>query len=208
MSTFLALALIHFLALISPGPDFIMITRQSLSYSKRAGVLTAAGLGCGMFLHVTYCLLGIGIVISKSILLYNAIKWLGALYLFWIGLQALFSRRKNEGAIEIENLTRAQKSSWAHWRVGFLTNALNPKATIFVLAVFTQFIDPSTPFLIQSLYGAYMATSTFLWFAFVANLFSLTMIQNAYLKARGVIEKTMGAILITLSMKLALSSRE
>lgn len=79
-------ALVHLLAVISPGPDFIMITRNSIIYSRRSGVYSALGLGLGILVHVTYSLVGIGLLIAQSILLFNAIKFLRGclLNLYWI----------------------------------------------------------------------------------------------------------------------------
>ena len=71
---FLTVALAHLLAVISPGPDFIMITRNSLIYSRRTGIYSSIGLGLGILVHVTYSLVGIGLIISKSIILFNTIK--------------------------------------------------------------------------------------------------------------------------------------
>lgn len=85
-------ALIHLLAVISPGPDFIMITRNSLIYSRRTGIYSAIGLGLGILVHVTYSLVGIGLLISKSILLFNTIKYLGAAYLIYIGYKSITAK--------------------------------------------------------------------------------------------------------------------
>lgn len=69
------------IAVISPGPDFALTLRNSLAYSRQAGICTAMGITVGHIVHATYCLVGIGAIISRSILLFNIIKWLGAAYL-------------------------------------------------------------------------------------------------------------------------------
>ena len=76
LSIFLTVALAHLLAVISPGPDFVMITRNSLIYSRRTGVYSALGLGLGILVHVFYSLVGIGFIISKSIILFSIIKFI------------------------------------------------------------------------------------------------------------------------------------
>src|SRR3989344_5815099 len=91
-SAILTVALVHLLAVISPGPDFLMITRNSLVYSRRSGIYSAIGLGLGILVHVAYSLIGIGILISKSVLLFNFIKYLGAFYLIYIGYKSLTSK--------------------------------------------------------------------------------------------------------------------
>jgi len=93
LSAIITVAILHFLAVISPGPDFIMITRNALIYSRRSGVFAALGLALGMLVHVTYSLVGIGLIISRSILLFTILKFVGAAYLISIGYHAL--RAKN-----------------------------------------------------------------------------------------------------------------
>jgi threonine/homoserine/homoserine lactone efflux protein len=89
---FLTIASIHLLAVMSPGPDFIMITRNTLVYSRKTGMYSAIGLGLGIGVHVLYCLMGIGLLISKSIVLFNSIKLIGAAYLFYIGYKSIRSK--------------------------------------------------------------------------------------------------------------------
>jgi len=205
MSAFLTIALIHFLAVISPGPDFAIITRNSLIYSRRTGIFTAAGLGCGIILHATYSLLGIGLVISKSILLFNTIKWIGALYLIYIGWKSLTAKHRT---VTVDTVVHERKDLTIAeaFRTGFLCNALNPKATLFMLALFTQVIDPSTSLLTQMGYGLYMGIATFIWFSFVASVFSLGPIKAVFARIQGSVERVMGAVLIALGIKVALSS--
>ncbi len=74
------------LAVMTPGANMAMTLRNSLAHTRRAGVGTAAGLALGDAVHVGYCLVGVAVVISRSILLFNAIKWLGAAYLIYVGV--------------------------------------------------------------------------------------------------------------------------
>lgn len=79
--------LIHLLGVISPGPDFIICARNSLTYSRKTGIWTAVGFGLGISVHILYCLAGLALIISQSILLFNFIKYLGASYLVYIGIK-------------------------------------------------------------------------------------------------------------------------
>lgn len=207
MTAFLTIAVIHWLALVSPGPDFAIITRNSLVYSRRTGIYTAVGLGCGMMLHACYSLLGIGLLISKSIVLFSIIKWIGALYLIYIGWKSLTAKSPTQHhehtKIVATDLTRFQA-----FRTGFLCNALNPKATLFMLALFTQIIDPSTPALIQAGYGIYMGIATFVWFSFLASIFSLGHVKAFFARIQTGVERVMGAVLIALGIKIAFSGRD
>src|SRR3989344_4015691 len=89
MHAFLTIALIHLLAVASPGPDFAIVLKQSLSQPRRIVYFTALGVGLGILIHVAYSLVGIGFIIARSIVLFSIIKWLGAGYLLFIGWKSL-----------------------------------------------------------------------------------------------------------------------
>ena len=207
MSAFLTIAVIHLLAVMSPGPDFAIITKQSLTRSRRSAIYTAAGLGFGIMVHVAYSLLGIGLVISKSIILFNTIKYIGAAYLIYIGWKALTSKSPVQSA-DAHADHMDDVSAWQSLRMGFLCNVLNPKASLFFLALFTQVIDKDTSIGLQLIYGLYMSFATFVWFSFVASVFSLKAIRKIFKRMQLGIERTMGAILILLGLKVALAGRE
>ncbi len=203
VSAFLAVAVIHALALMSPGPDFAMISRSSLVYSRRTGMYSALGLALGILVHVTYSLVGIGLIISHSILLFSFIKYLGAGYLIYIGWKSLRSR---PAPCQSDSQAAADKHlpAWTALRIGFLTNVLNPKVTLFFLGLFTQVIDPGTPFWLQMCYGIWMSLVTFLWFAFVAAVLSHRMIRGQFLSVQHIVERVCGGLLIALGVRVAL----
>lgn len=89
---FLTIAVAHLLAVASPGPDFAVVLRQALCQSRRNAWLTALGVGTGILVHVAYSLLGIGLLIQQSLVLFNVLKVVGALYLLWIAFQCLRAR--------------------------------------------------------------------------------------------------------------------
>ena len=207
MSAFLTVAIVHLLGVMSPGPDFAIVTRNSLSYSRKTGIITAAGIALGLQVHVLYSLLGIGLLISRSIVLFSIIKYLGAAYLIYIGWKALTAKKAEVSRTVIEKEEK-DISPLQAFRNGFLCNVLNPKATLFMLALFTQVIDPTPPLAIQGFYGVYMGLATFVWFSFLASVFSLSIIKRTFERAQTLIERTMGAVLIGLGIKVALAARE
>jgi RhtB (resistance to homoserine/threonine) family protein len=201
----LTVALIHLLAVISPGPDFMMIARNSLIYSRKTGFYSAIGLGLGILIHVTYSLVGIGLIISQSIILFNIIKFIGAAYLIYIGYKSLTAKasdltvKAGEQKTDISPLKAIQ--------IGFLTNATNPKVTLFFLSVFTLVISPQTPLVIKLIMGGEMAIMTALWFMFVAYIISHRLVKDRVGKIQHFAEKFIGVVLIALGVKVALSSR-
>lgn len=199
----LTVAVIHLLAVMSPGPDFILVMRNSLVHSRNAGIYSALGLALGILVHVTYSLVGIGLVISQSILLFTVIKFLGAGYLIYIGYKSLTAKSKE---IQIESKSEASLGKPASIRMGFLTNVLNPKVTLFFLALFTQVISPATPKAIQAMYGLEMSLMTFVWFGIVAVALSHGAIKNRFLKVQRRFEQVFGVLLIAFGVKVAFSS--
>ncbi|UUY06536.1 LysE family transporter [Pseudomonas sp. J452] len=199
---FLTVALIHLLAVASPGPDFAIVVRESVAHGRRAGTWTAVGVGTGIFVHVAYSLLGIGLIVSQSIVLFNALKWLAAAYLFYIGIKALRARPAPAGALEVQadGLARSARSAFM---TGFVTNGVNPKATLFFLSLFTVVINPHTPLTVQAGYGVYLAFATGLWFCLVALLFSQARVRSGFARMGHWFDRMMGAVLVGLGIKLA-----
>ena len=200
---FLTVALVHLLAVASPGPDFAIVLRESVSNGRHAGIWTALGVGSGILLHVGYCLLGIGLIVSQSIVLFNLLKWLAAAYLIYIGIRALQARPADPASAELAPLaTRSPRAAFAR---GFVTNGLNPKATLFFLSLFTLVISPQTPVLVQAGYGLYLALATALWFCAVALLFSQTRVRRGFVRLGHWFDRLMGAVLVGLGIKVAFS---
>ncbi|OHA17827.1 MAG: hypothetical protein A2836_03165 [Candidatus Taylorbacteria bacterium RIFCSPHIGHO2_01_FULL_45_63] len=208
LAQFLTVAFVHLLAVMSPGPDFAVVTRNSLLYTRKSGIYTSIGLGLGIMVHVTYCLLGIGLLISQSILLFSVIKYIGAGYLIYIGYKSLRAKPQNSLPTETTTSNQAVLSPFDSIKLGFLTNVLNPKATLFFLALFTQVIDPATPKIIQSFYGVEMVLMTITWFSLVSLFFSNAHIKTKITKVQHDVERFTGAVLIALGIKVALVSRE
>lgn len=201
---FMTVALVHLLAVASPGPDFAVVVRESVAQGRRAGSWTALGVGCGIFVHVAYSLLGIGLIVSQSIVLFNLFKWLAAAYLVYLGWRALRARPMSLEAIDGTNAPVA-RSAWRAFVIGFVTNGLNPKATLFFLSLFTVVISPDTPLLAQAGYGLYLAGATALWFLLVAWLFSRGRVRAGFARMGHWFDRLTGAVLIGLGARLALS---
>ncbi len=202
LTEFLTIAIVHFLAVASPGPDFAITLRQSISYGRQSGLWTSLGIGLGIFVHVAYCILGLGLLISKSILAFNLVKYIGALYLIYIGIAALRTRPQKELPKAV--LAKSIPSSYKSFSAGFITNALNPKATLFFLAVFSVTLSATTPVLLKIGYGLWMAFATTVWFSTISIFFSKQSVRNLFQKFGHWFERSMGVILIALGIKLAL----
>ncbi len=200
----LTVAGINLLAIMSPGPDFIMITRNSLMYSRKTAVYSALGLSLGILVHIAYSLIGVGFLISQSIILFSLIKIIGALYLIYIGYKSLAD--KSNPNIDKSNFKTKDLSTIEAIKMGFLTNVSNPKVTLFFLSIFTLVIKPNTPVFIKLVMGMEMSLATFIWFAIVAIIFTNKLIKQKISKVQHYAEKLMGVILIALGIKIAFST--
>ncbi|MCW7554648.1 LysE family transporter [Endozoicomonas gorgoniicola] len=186
-----------FMAII-PGADFVMITRNSIFFSRKAGIFSSLGVSAALWLHITYSIAGLAVIISKSILLFSIIKYLGAAYLIFVGWQTF----KSKSDIEICGTTGLM-SSFSAFKTGFITNALNPKATVFFLSIFTQVVKPETPIAIQIMYGAIISFTHLVWFTCVAIFLTQPKLLKAFKKSKNTIEKLVGGVLVAFGVKVA-----
>ncbi|MGQ0915567.1 LysE family translocator [Acinetobacter baumannii] len=198
---FLTLALIHFMAVILPGPDFVITVRQSVRYGYLIGCLTAIGIGVGISVHVFYTLVGIGFLIQQSEWFMSLIRTAGAAYLVYLGWQCL--RSQPNTTIEINGQAGYDTPSlFKAFTMGFLTNALNPKATIFFLAIFTTVVSTTTPMKVQVFYGVWMCMVNAIWFMVVSVLFAQPIVRKRFLEFGVYFERVMGVLLIGIALRL------
>jgi len=145
---------------ISPGPDFAMVLRQSISHGRGAAIITSAGIGSAILVHGTYTILGLGLIISQSVFLFSLLKYAGAAYLVWLGIGALRAPASHMPG-DIAKSDRRKMSPVKAFSIGFLTNLLNPKAALFFLALFTSVVSATTALKWQAIYILVMALVLF-----------------------------------------------
>ncbi|MEU7468039.1 LysE family transporter [Streptomyces sp. NPDC044984] len=199
MTEVLAVAVITVLAVIAPGADFAMVVRNSYLHGRRTGLLGALGVAAGVLVHVTYTMLGVGLLIASSAFLFTVIKLAGAAYLVYIGVRTF--RTRGEVTVDLGNKTGL--TPFAALRTGFLTNVLNPKTTLFVVSTFAQVVSPGTPVLQQVGYGLFMSLAHLLWFGVVAVFFSHDRMRTLMLRGQKVLNKVIGSVLAGLGVSLA-----
>ncbi|WP_332848207.1 LysE family translocator [Massilia sp. S19_KUP03_FR1] len=202
MTELVAVALITILATISPGPDFAMVTRNSYLYGRNAGLLAALGIALGVQVHVFYTIFGIALISAHSPWLFTVIKIAGALYLIVIGWKTF----SNQSKLTIDLHADSTVSPITLLSNGFLTNALNPKTTLFVVSTYTQVVQAATPLPIQFGYGLFMSATHFFWFALVALFFSQHAFRSRMVNHQKVIDKLIGALLMGLGVSLAFAN--
>ncbi|GGQ27985.1 lysine transporter LysE [Streptomyces virginiae] len=194
----IAVAVITLLAVISPGADFAMVVRNSYLYGRPTGLFAAAGVAAGVLVHVSYTMLGVGLLIASSTALFTVIKLAGAAYLVWIGIRTF--RARAEATVDLES--KPQLTRLGAMRSGFLTNVLNPKTTLFVVSTFTQVVDPGTSLWQQAGYGLFMSAAHLGWFGAVAVFFSVSSLRERMLKAQKTLNRAIGSVLVGLGVGL------
>lgn len=205
LAEFIELATVHFLAVLSPGPDFAVTVSQSVRNGRRIGLLTALGIGCGISVHVTYTLLGMGALMHTSPTFALAARLLGSVYLLYLVVHLLRAKPASpQSDAPVTVFAQTQPSAWQAFATGFLTNATNPKATLFFLAIFTTLVSSSTPLSVQVLYGVWMCLVNAGWFALVSLLFSQARVRSGFVRIGHWFERLMGVILVAFAVRLIL----
>jgi RhtB (resistance to homoserine/threonine) family protein len=196
--------LVGLLAGISPGPDFVVVLKNSLSFGRRAGKATALGIAAALIFHVTYTILGFAIILHKFPGLFHFIQVLGALYLIWLGFNGLKSRPPQSGANtdETGDCTTRDKSFREGFQDGFLCNLLNPKAPLFFLSIFAQFLTAGTPEWVRWIYGLETITAVGGWFVFLSFMITSLSFRRFYGEYRHWFDHILGAVLILFAIRI------
>jgi len=194
------IALIHFLAALSPGPNFILITRNSLLHSRKAGFFTVAGVMSGGLIHIALAIFGISLLIYKSPTLHPILQYGGAAYLFYLGLQSLF---KNKTSTQQHLIKRPKQISILQaYQMGITTTLLNPKSIIYFITIFAVVIDMATPTITKWLYGLIMIVVGFFVYSTEAYLFSHAWFKDRIQNFQNVLDKIFGLLLLAVSLKI------
>lgn len=203
LETTLFVATIAALGMLSPGPDFFLVIKNAAIYQRSAALMTALGVISGVVTHMAYCVAGIAVVITTTPWLFGMLKYIGAAYLVWLGLNALLSR----GADNID-IARAESQRVALRKAfiqGYMCNLLNPKATLFFLAMFTQVLNVNSGLMEKLWYAGIIVGLTVVYWPALVMLIQSAPVRRGLAKAQKIIDKLLGAMLLALGIKVALS---
>jgi threonine efflux protein len=203
----LALLGVWLLAVITPGPDFVATSRYAVARSRRDGVLVGMGVACGIAIWVTLSLAGLGFAMVELRGPLTILRYLGALYLVWLGGHALWSAARPgrtasavEAAVHPADARRARLPSWL---IGFLTNIGNAKALAFFTSIFALLLPVNPPLWLDAAILVGMVGISAGWFSLVALLFSLAPVTRFYQRARRWIDAITGGVFVALGLTLA-----
>lgn len=205
ISVFLVMCI---LLIILPGPDTAIATKNTLTVSRKGGLQTIIGSCCGLLIHTCAAVIGLSAIIVKSAYIFAVLKYVGAVYLCYLGIKTLWTLRTIRTQSPVVDDVGSIEHKYSHqscFKQGFLTNVTNPKVAVFFLTFLPQFVDGNSgtffPFLIM---GLIYTALTMLWFVFYVYLLDRI---SAFMKkpsTKAVIEGLTGAILIAFGIKLAL----
>ncbi|GHH96631.1 LysE family translocator [Neobacillus kokaensis] len=205
MEHFFLFIFMCFLLIILPGPDTAIATKNTLTIGKAGGLKTLFGTCCALLIHTTAAVIGLSALIVKSALLFSILKYVGAVYLGYLGFKTLWSLRKNEAAASLEVTPKQGSAKLNCFRQGFLTNLLNPKVAVFFLTFLPQFVDPGQkpllPFLIMGLTYTLLTAIWFIPYIYLINQISAFMKRPSTEK---VVQGLTGVALLGFGIKLAL----
>ena len=191
------------LVMVTPGPDMVLVLRNTFAGGRGAGLQTSVGILSGNLVHITYCMLGIGLIISQSILAFTMIKYAGAAYLIYLGVMSFRSSGETLDTNDIER--RRPNRTW--FVQGFVNNLLNPKGALFYLGMFTMVITPETSATtLLVLIISMMLVSASFWLFFVYTL-DRPFIRNSIARSQQTVSRIFGTLLVLLGMRVASMSR-
>ncbi|WP_018391851.1 LysE family translocator [Bacillus sp. 37MA] len=205
MENYYLFVLMCIFLIILPGPDTAIATKNTVTVGRIGGLKTALGNCCALLIHTSAAVLGLSAIIVKSALLFSVFKYVGAVYLIYLGVKTLWSMKKKEEAASIAMNTKSQFVNTSCFKQGFLTNILNPKVAVFFLTFLPQFVDSGSntflPFLIMGITYTVLTAVWFLLYIYLINQISVFMKKP---KTQNIIEGITGTILIGFGIKLAL----
>lgn len=227
---FLLITSVHLLAAASPGPDFVLVSQQTLAKGRRTGLICSLGITLGLAVHIIYSVLGLATVIAHSQPLLTAIKWLGGGYLIYLGWQGIQAKphkpaetARSVAASSAANTTTCadhapahQKNSAANNQIpstvatlrrGFFCNVFNPKAPVYFVAIFTLVLSPDMPLWQLAAYGVWMMVLQMAWFSTVVMLLSIPAIHQRFQRFEHWIDRVLGSAMIALGLNLILRQR-
>ena len=202
---FLTVLLVFSLAIISPGPNFILVVNRALTVSRQSAVYTAFGVAVGSGLFAFAGMLGLILLINSLPYFSVLIRLLGGGYLLYLGLSMVWSgiRRAGLTATDMPKAKVAQRPATA-FLSGLTTNLTNPKAWAFYFSLFTLVVDPATPVRLKMVLVLIMFLISFSWYATMAVLVSDRRVQQRFLSFQPVIRSVLGSLLAFIGGRMLL----
>ena len=199
ISTILA---VHVFAWFTPGPLFVLIVRNSLVYSRKSGIWTAVGIAIGNTIHITYSVTGLALIISASPVAFNIIKFLGVGYLAYLGIKTFLIKAEAQKADSTSEIHK-DISPFQAAKIGFLTNILSPKASLFFASIFATVMASGSPFWVVIFLWVAMPLNSFIMASVLSAFFTQKKVRSVYGNYQHIVNKLLGAALLIFAIIVA-----
>ncbi|RAO76916.1 threonine export protein RhtC [Dyella jiangningensis] len=207
MNLFLTIAVVHLVALLSPGPDFFFVSQTAVSRTRRQAMFGVIGITLGVVVWSALALAGLQLVLQRLAWLERLISVAGGLYLAWMGVKMLRGALRAPATTAGEPQQVLQQSDWATLRAGLLTNLSNPKVVIYFGSVFSAFLGDGVSAGARWGLWSMVVVETLLWFTVVAGVFALPAMRRGYLRLSRWIDGLAGAVFVAFGLHLIFSKR-
>jgi len=208
---YLACAGIAAVLTITPGADMALVAKNVFTRGRRGSFATILGICSGLFVHATASALGLSAILAKSARAFEIVKWMGAAYLFYLGVMALRRAIRGEAppsTAPLESSAKQRSGWWGAFSEGMLTNILNPKVALFYLTFLPQFIAPGDPVLRVSLFLASLHVAMgLIWLSIYSSALHKLNTKLAGGRVRRGIAAVTGGLLMALGAKLVFARR-
>jgi threonine efflux protein len=199
----ITLAGIWFLVVTIPGPNFLAVTHFSVSESRKSGLLITLGVSTGAAVWATASLVGLSVVFNHATWLYDTIRFIGGLYLIFMGLKTIWSVFSSSSTLlEVQQLSQ---TTFSALRRGLFTSFSNPKTAAFFGSLFLATFPPQAPTWIYFITVGMIMCISLLWYGSVACFFSSARVQNMYHRSKPILDFFTGSLLFFFGARLALS---
>jgi len=198
LGIFVTVAIAHFLALLSPGPDFVLVVKSAIKNQGNNAIGVALGIASANAVYIGLCLIGVGSILAASVPVMITLKIIGGLFLIYLAVQALRARKSAYSNVELADsasTTVSQSSFLQEFMTGFMSGVLNPKNLLFYLSLFTVVLTPEIGFSFKLALGIWMTAVVFLWDLAIIFLLSTSTVRTKFTKAAYYIDKITGALL-------------
>ncbi|MDB5657400.1 MAG: Transporter [Cypionkella sp.] len=200
LSAFIAVALLHLMAAISPGPAVLMSARTGVTEGLRTGFFLAMGIGIGGVIWAMAALFGLNLIFQAAPALLYALKIIGGLYLIYM---AWGMWQAADQPLDMAETTRPPRNALSAFRLGLITQLANPKPAVLFSAIFVGTVPPHTPAWVYAALLTVVFLNETIWNTLVARVFSFHRSKAAYISLKSIIDRCFGGMLALLGLKIA-----
>ncbi|OEF94737.1 lysine transporter LysE [Vibrio splendidus 12E03] len=192
---FVTVAIAHFLALLSPGPDFVIVVKSAVRNKGKKSLGVAFGIASANAVYIALCLVGVGSILAASVSIMIALKIIGGVFLVYLAVQAIRAEKCNYSNFDVDEEGASNQTTFLkEFLTGFLSGILNPKNLLFYLSLFTVVLNNDVGFMFKLGLGIWMTVVVFVWDAAIIFLLSAPKVRPEFTRVAYYIDKVTGVM--------------